>query len=167
MVLHVALLACLVSVKGDTRLPPRPDFAAMIPQTSTTFLARQRDTFDPAHQEVAALAKYLNRLWDFAANRNESSQYALDLLTVVQQFDSALMVLNPNPTVGEALARVYAYQPVLALLRQHIAYVDAHPESVNARCRFQFHAQLHRMNRLVERQYGPVFARALISHFRV
>src|SRR4051812_11228457 len=113
MVLYFVLFAGLVAAKGSPVLPPRPDFEAMIPRTSGTLFARLHSESDPVRREAAALAKYLNRAWDSVAFQDEPRDSALVLLTVVQQFDAALMALNPNPTLSQALERVSAYRPVL------------------------------------------------------
>lgn len=82
----------------------------MIPPTSSIFFGPIQDRCDPAHQETVALAKYLNRAW-VVATLDDPYNYAVNLLTVIQPFGSALLALNPNPTVGEAVACVRAYNP--------------------------------------------------------
>jgi len=161
MVLYFALFAGLIVANSRADSPPPPDFVAMIPSASENFFALLRDRSDPVRQEAAALAECLNRAWDSEEVRNDSDTCALYLLTAIQQFDSALMELNPNPTAGAALERVLAYRPVLALVRQQIEKDGTKPERTNVGNFPQLPRQLRAMERRIERQYYPLLARVV------
>lgn len=159
MVLQFALFAALITAGGDARLPLRPDFVAMIPPPAEAFFAGLQDKLNPARQEAEALAEYLNRVWNSAEARNEP----LCLLTAIQQFDCALMALKPNPTAAQALERVRAYRPVLALARQQIEKDKVKPKPIPPGQLNQLPAQLYRMNWRIEQQYYPPLAGVMME----
>jgi hypothetical protein len=161
MLLHTAFLV-VAAANGGMNLPPRPDFVAMVPRTSGGFsvIACVRDACNPDRREAAALAGYFNRIWDHVAFADEPSD-ALALLTVAQQLDAALMNLNPNPTLGEAIERVRAYKPILALVQRAVEREEADPKPVAPGQLNQLSAQFRRFKKRIKEQYHPVFARAV------
>lgn len=165
MVPYVLLLAGVFGAKGETDLPPQPDFGALIPQTSASLPASERHEWEPVMREAAALAKYMNRCWNSAKSLDELSKYVLDLLTIAAQFDALIVGLNPNPTVAEAVARVRAYHQIIAVVRHRLKLaatgtdewkLDPPPPG-----RFGLDDHLYRFRERIKRQYGPLFARAV------
>ena len=157
MFLNVMVFAGLLAVNSPS-LPPRPDLAALIPPTSDTLLGRIRDTCNPLRREAHLLAGYLNRMWCRVAL--QEPDFATEtLMTIISQFDCAIMNLNPNPTMSEAAARVRAYQLVMELMRQKIIRTRANPKPFTDELASQLRDSLYRMNWRIEHQYYPVFAR--------
>jgi hypothetical protein len=150
----------MFGAKADTDLPPTPDFASLIPRTCAYLPASDRHG---SEQEAAALAKYLTRAWSRAKSLDEFTECALNLLTVAQQLDVALMTLNPNPTVTEAVARVRVYYPIIAAVerRLKLAKTGSDEWHLTDQQEFQFKAQLFRLRRQIDEQYRPLFARAV------
>src|SRR4051812_27706038 len=95
---HVVLFAGLIGAPNESDLPPKPDFAALLP-TFAKLPASERSEWEPYRAEAAALVRYLDRAWAAAKTPELLSDHALNLLTAVQQLDSALLSMNPKPTV--------------------------------------------------------------------
>jgi hypothetical protein len=164
MLMHSLMLALTIGAPTDNKLPPQPDFTALIPHLAARLPASERDQHTPALQEARLLARYLNRVWSAASSRDELSKSALDLLTITAQLDSALLELNPNPTVTEAVVRVRAYQAIIAVARHRLKLAETGSdewklESVPGRLGLDSH--LHRFCRQIERNYGPLFKRVV------
>jgi hypothetical protein len=167
--LHVLLLAGVLAANGESGLPPAPALVSLIPQNFTCLSASVRHRREPMLREAETLAKYMGRAWAAAASRGKLTDYdsALNLLTVAQQFDEAILNLNPEPTVAEAVARVHAYRAVIVLAQHRLDLIEAGVEkrqfAPGDLC--QFSAQLYRFREHLKRCYGPLFARP-VFHFR-
>lgn len=162
MVLQFVLLAGLAAAEGGATRPPRPDFARLIPPASSSFFGRIRDCCDPRRAEAAALARYFDRCWSDTVDHDDYGR-AIYLSVVVCQFDNSLLALNPNPTVGEAIARVGAYQPVLALVQREIERDDAHPKQLRPGQLCPLRLGRDHINALIARQYAPVLVKAVFG----
>ena len=155
-----ALLCVLLEVSVATAQPARPNHAAFIltPIPVEKLSESERKDREAYLHEARGLARFLDRLWPYLVNDNGKPDQNLSLtaLTAVAQFDSALCALNPEPTVGEALARVRVYQKWLKLIARDMDRARSNGVSTD-----KSEMMLYRFRLSIDRNYRPLFSRAV------
>ncbi len=158
MAIAVLLVCCLSEAMIVAPWPDRPNLGELIrePVPAAPLTADRRAEQAAAIREAKALARYMNRIWSAWAVDRANLNFLLGAMTVLEQFDTALWTLNPNPTIGEALARVRAYRAWLGVVQQGIKRAKENGLKVDQTERY-----LTRVLRILGSRYGPLFARAV------
>lgn len=157
MHLHFLLACAMTNLPGAAIQPARPNLKALIclPTPLEKLPAKQRIAVEEHLEETTALCRYLNRVWNRLAVKGDDTNLLFASVTAIQQFDSALQNLNPNPTVMEAIARVRAYRVWFTIIQRGMERARA---KVDVQ---QLQKSYLRAWRFIDESYCPLFARSL------
>jgi hypothetical protein len=157
-----AVICVLLEVPVAIAHPARPNHAALIhtPTPAERLSASARADRAAYLSEAQALGRFLDRCWASTvyecARPNPDPNLFANALTALEQFDAAVCTLNPDPTVGEALARVRVYRTWLGLIARGMERARANGADLGFADRM-----LARTLRILKNNYQPLFSRAV------
>jgi hypothetical protein len=132
-----------------------PDLEPLVYSASTlsTIPPNKRQDWQEMIREGVVLAKFLDRIHNRWVLSSAAPRICANALMVLQQFDSALDTLNPNPSIEEVVARVRAYREWFCVIHCGIERARVFGEDMGDTDR-----QFNRAIGSFEQKYGALFS---------
>src|SRR5262245_41093949 len=158
MALLLTLLGGLFQPNLIATKPITPDFAALVPTAPPKPLTTVQSLAEWEAQiaEAQSLAGYLQKLWGPLTDGTASAELTSNALLVTSQLDITLNILNPEPTVTEAVKRIRAYREVTNAVLRNIGHAETNKLPPPAT-----KVQVNKTLRLIYQRYQPLFSRVV------